>query len=244
MGKQWKQRQTLFAGGGGASKVTADGDCSHEIKRLLLLGRKVMTNLDSIFKSRDMTLPTNVHLVKAMVFPVVMYGHESWTIKKAECRRIDAFELWWWRRLLRVPGLQEIQTVHPKGNQSWIFIGRTDAKAETLILWPLDRMNWLIGKDPAAGTGLEAGREGNDRGWDSWMASLNHLSKLQELVMDRVAWHTAICGVAKHQTQLSDWTKLNWTEAASPSSILASSGSHTSLYAQVSSYCYNFHPAF
>ena len=100
MGKQWKQYQTLFFGG---SKITADGDCSHEIKRHLLLERKVMTNLDSIFKSRDITLPTKVHLVKAMVFPVVMYGCESWTVKKAECRRIDAFELWCWRRLLRVP---------------------------------------------------------------------------------------------------------------------------------------------
>ena len=100
MGKQWKQCQTLFLGG---SKITADGDCSHEIKRRLLLGRKVMTNLDSIFKSRDITLPTKVRLVKAMVFPVVMYGWESWTLKKAECRRIDAFELWCWRRLLRVP---------------------------------------------------------------------------------------------------------------------------------------------
>ena len=100
MGKQWKQCQTLFGGG---SKITADGDCSHEIKRRLLLGRKVMTNLDSIFKSRDITLLTKVCLVKAMVLPVVMYGCESWTVKKAECRRIDAFELWCWRRLLRVP---------------------------------------------------------------------------------------------------------------------------------------------
>ena len=100
MGKQWKQCQTLFWGG---SKITANGDCSHEIKRRLLLGRKVMTNLDSIFKSRDFTLPTKVHLVKAMIFPVVMYGCESWTVKKAKCRRIDAFELWCWRRLLRVP---------------------------------------------------------------------------------------------------------------------------------------------
>ena len=100
MGKQWKQRQTLFLGG---SKITADGDCSHEIKRRLLLGRKVMTNLESIFKTRDITLPTKVHLVKAMVFPAVMYGCESWTVKKAEQRRIDAFELWCWRRLLRVP---------------------------------------------------------------------------------------------------------------------------------------------
>ena len=100
MGKQWKQCQTLFLGG---SKITADGDCSHEIKRRLLLGRKVMTNLDSILKSRDITLSTKVRLVKAMVFPVVMYGYESWTMKKAECQRIDAFELWCWRRLLRVP---------------------------------------------------------------------------------------------------------------------------------------------
>ena len=116
------------------SKITADGGCSHEIKRRLLLGRKVMTNLDSIFKSRDVTLPTNVRLVKAMVFPVVMYGCESWTVKKAEHRRIDASELWCWRRLLRVPW--EIQPVYPKGYQSWMFIGRTDAEAETPILWP------------------------------------------------------------------------------------------------------------
>ena len=100
MEKQWKQCQTLFLGG---SKITSDGDCSHEIKRHLLLGRKVMTHLDSILKSRDSTLPTKVRLVKAMVFPVVMYGCEIWTIKKAECRRTDAIELWCWRRLLRVP---------------------------------------------------------------------------------------------------------------------------------------------
>ena len=100
MGKQWKQWQTLFFGG---SKITADGDCSHEIKRRLLLGRKVVTNLDSIFKSRDITLPIKVHLVKAIVFPVVMYGCENWTVKKAERQRIDVFELWCWRRLLRVP---------------------------------------------------------------------------------------------------------------------------------------------
>ena len=99
MQKQWKQCQTVFWG----SKITADGDCSHEIKRCSLLGRKVMTNLDSMLKSRDITLPTKVGLVKAMVFPVVMYGYESWTVKKAEHRRIDAFELWCWRRLLRVP---------------------------------------------------------------------------------------------------------------------------------------------
>ena len=101
------------------SKITSDGDCSHEIKRLLLLGRKVMTNLDSIFKSRDITLPTKVRLVKAMVFPVVMYGCESWTVKKAECRRIDAFELWFLEKSLESPlDCKEIQPVHPKGNQS------------------------------------------------------------------------------------------------------------------------------
>ena len=100
MGKQWKKWQFFFLGG---SKITADGDCSHEIKRQFLLGRKAMTNLDSILKSTDITLPTKIHLVKAMVFPVVMYGCDSWTIKKAECQRIDAFELWCWRRLLRVP---------------------------------------------------------------------------------------------------------------------------------------------
>ena len=120
------------------SKITADGNCSHEIKRCLLLGRKVMTNLGSILKSRDITLPTKVCLVKAMVFPVVMYGCESWTIKKAECRRIDAFELWCWRTLESPLDCKEIQPVHPKGDQSWVFIGRTDVEAETPIFWPLD----------------------------------------------------------------------------------------------------------
>ena len=125
-------REIIFLG----SKITARGDCSHEIKRHLLLGRKVVTNLDSILKSRDITLPTNVHLVKAMVFPVVMYACESWTIKKAVCRRMYAFELWCQRRLLRVPWTKEIQPVHPEGDQAWVFIGRTDAEAETPILWP------------------------------------------------------------------------------------------------------------
>ena len=111
-----------------------------------------MTNLDSILKSRDITLPTKVHLVQAMVFPVVTYGCESWTIKKAEHRRTDTFELWCWRRLLRSPlDCKEIQLVHTKGIQSWIFIGMTDAEAETPILWPPDAKNWIIGKDPDAG---------------------------------------------------------------------------------------------
>ena len=118
------------------SKITADGDCSHEIKRRLLLGKKVMTNLDSIFKSRDITLPTKVHLVKAMVFPVVMYGCESWTVKQAERQRTDAFELWFWRRLLRVPWTPR------RYNQSFLkeispgdYFGRNDAKAENPVLW-------------------------------------------------------------------------------------------------------------
>ena len=112
-----------------------------------------MTNLDSILKSRGITLSTKIHLVKAMVFSVVMYGCESWTIKKAEHWRIDAFELWCWRRPLRVPWmtLKEIQPVHPKGDQSWLHIGRTDVEAETLTLWPPDAKSWLIGKDPDAG---------------------------------------------------------------------------------------------
>ena len=118
------------------SQITADGDCSHEIKRHLLLGRKVMTNLDSILKSRDITLPTKVRLVKAMVFPAVMYGCESWTVKKAEHLRIDAFELWCWRRLLSPLDCKKIQPVYSEGDQPWDFFGRNDAKAETPVLWP------------------------------------------------------------------------------------------------------------
>ena len=123
------------------SKITADGDCSHEIKSRLLLERKVMTKLDSVFKkNRDITLSTKVHLVKAMVFPVVMYGCESWTIKKAECRRIDAFELWCWRRLLSVPwtARRSNQSILKKISPGCSFIGRTDVEAETPILWPPD----------------------------------------------------------------------------------------------------------
>ena len=120
------------------SKITADGDCSHKPKRHLLLGRKVMTNLDSILKSRDIILPTKVHLVMAMVFPVVMYGCESWTIKKAEPRRIGASELWCWRTLESSLECKEIQSVHPKRDQSWVFIGRTNVETETPILSPSD----------------------------------------------------------------------------------------------------------
>ena len=134
------------------SKITADGDRSNEIKRHLLLGRKAITNIDSIFKSRDITLATKVHLVKAMVFPVVMYGCESWTVKKAEHRRIDAFLTVVLEKTLESSlNCKEIKPVHLKGNGSWIFIGRTDAEAETPILWPPDVKNWLIWKDPDAG---------------------------------------------------------------------------------------------
>ena len=131
-----------------SSNITADSDCSHEIRRCLLLGRKVMTNLDTVLKSRDVTLLTKVHLVKALFFPVFMYGCKSCAMKKAEHWRIDAFELWWLEKTLESPlDCKEIQPVHPKGNQSWIFIGRTDAEAEAPILWPSDVKNWLIGKD-------------------------------------------------------------------------------------------------
>ena len=153
----------------GVSKITADGDCSHEIKRRFLLGRKAMTNLDSILKSR---VPAKVHLVKAVVFPVVMYGCETGTIKKAECWRVDAFELWCWRRLLSLLDCKEIQPVHPKGNQSWLFIGRTYAEAETPILWPPNVKNWLTGKDPDAGKdwGQEKGTAEDEMvGWHHWL---------------------------------------------------------------------------
>ena len=128
------------------SKITVDSDWSHVIKRCLLLGRKAMARLGSILKSRDITLPTKVHIIKAMVLLAVMYGCESWNIKEVEHGRIDTFELWCWRRHLRV-SWNARRSVNPKGNQPWIFIGRTDAEAETPILWPPDAKNWLIGKD-------------------------------------------------------------------------------------------------
>ena len=173
-------------------------------------------NLDSIFKSRDITLPTKVCLVKAMVFPVVMYGCESWTVKKAECRRIDAFELWCWRTLESPLDCKEIQPVHSKGDQSWVFIGRTDVEAETPILYPLHVKSWLLGKDPDAGRdwGQEDKRTTEDEmaGWHHWLDG-HEFVWTPELVMDREAWCAVIHGVTKSQTWVSNWTELNWTEA-------------------------------
>ena len=156
------------------SKITADGDCGHEIKRRLLLGRKAVTNLDSILKSRDITLPTKVHQIKALVSPVVTYGCESWTIKKAECWRIDAFELQCLEKTLESPlDCKKIQPVHAKGNQSWIFIGRTDPEAETLVLWPSDAKNWVVWKDPVAREDWRQEEKGTTEeemvGWHHWL---------------------------------------------------------------------------
>ena len=158
------------------SKINADDDCSHEIKRHLLLRRKAMINLDSILKSRDTTLPTKVHLVKVMVFPVVMYGCESWTTKKAEWWRTDAFELWCWRRLLRISWTARRSNKSILKDQSWIFIGRTDVEAETSTSTSNTLATWCTElthlKRPWCWERLKAGGEGDDRGWDGWMYHL------------------------------------------------------------------------
>ena len=190
------------------SKVNADGNCSHEIKRLLLLGRKVMTNLDNILESRDITLQTKIHLVKAMVFPVVMYECESWTIKKAECRRIDAFELWCWRRLLGVPWIARrsnqsiLKEIGPRCSLEGLMLKlklqyfghlmqRADSFEKTLMLGGIggrrrrgrQRMRWLNGITDSVDMGL---------------------GRFQQLVIDREAWHAAVDGVTKSPTRLSD----------------------------------------
>ena len=212
MGNRWETVETvsdfIFLG----SKITADGDCSHEIKRRLLFGRKVMTNIDSIFKSSDITLPTKVRLVKAMIFPLVMYGCESWTVKKAEHRRIDAFELWCWRRLLRVPWTAR------RSNQSILKEISPGCSLEgTMLKLKPQYFGHLMEelthcKRLLCWEGLGAGGEGDDRGWDGWMVSPTRWTWVW--VDSGSWWWTERPGMLRFmgsQRVGHDWaTELNW----------------------------------